>query len=81
MEADRVGVSHSDEDQVVSPSRLRRILAAQGETCYCAPANWDANLEWDPGYCPEHQDWCRAAGIGDYWHPGSGVPHPDDEGE
>jgi hypothetical protein len=39
-------------EQIVSSEELRRILTADGETCYCRPEDWDG--EWDAGPCPIH---------------------------
>lgn len=44
-------ITHQGTKQIVSRGRLRAILRADGETCYCAP---DAVIEWDAGPCPEH---------------------------
>jgi len=61
--------THAGTDQVVTPQRLRQILIADGEGCYCAPHDHDPNTEWDvTGECPLH---------GEIWHPGLGAPHPD----
>jgi hypothetical protein len=70
-------ITHRGLNQVVTPEHLRHVLEAQGEQCFCAPPDLSPETEWDPGYCPEHREWCRSHGIGDYWHPRSGVPHPD----
>lgn len=44
-------ITHQGTKQIVSRGRLRAILRADGETCYCAP---DAVIEWDAGPCPDH---------------------------
>ena len=71
-------MTHRDYDQIVSPAALRKVLRAAGEDCYCAVPGHNPNTDWDPGYCPAHRAWCRDQDIGDYWHPASGVPHPED---
>lgn len=71
--------THKGNDQVVTPEQLREVLLTDGEECMCAPRDLDANCEWDAGPCPEHRDWCHSAGIGEYWHPACGLPHPDDD--
>jgi hypothetical protein len=45
-------ITHQGRRQIVPPAELRRILRADGEHCYCAP---DETVEWDAGWCPEHQ--------------------------
>lgn len=44
-------VTHRGDVQIVSAARLRDILVADGEACFCAP---DASVEWDAGPCPMH---------------------------
>lgn len=44
-------ITHRGSQQIVSPERLRAILRADGEACYCAP---DDAIEWDAGPCPAH---------------------------
>ena len=66
-------ITHQENDQIVSPEELRRVLRRQGEECYCAPPDWDPNTPWDvAGDCPLH---------GEIWHPALGTPHPDDDEE
>ena len=46
-------VTHEKGRQIVSAAELRKVLKADGETCYCRPAGWTE--EWDAGKCPKHQ--------------------------
>ena len=45
-------ITHEHDRQIVTPAELRRVLRAQGETCFCAP---DSTVEWDAGRCPQHK--------------------------
>ena len=53
-------ITHQGKEQIVSPERLRQILRAGGETCFCKPS--DHVGEWNAGPCPLHdvQDRRRA---------------------
>lgn len=59
-----------DGTQIVSPTELRRVLRADGESCYCQRPDADVNEQWDvSGVCPTH---------GLIWVRASGEPHPED---